>query len=211
MKNIKIGLFLGFVLLVSCDISVDYFAEINEKPVLNVYLKNQQVEFYHDSIKVGHPLGFEYEIQDEEDLVLQVDKQFKNMQIGIDNQTFSILAEGMGTFQMAFFCYDSFNEISEFEVNLLAFVNLPPVCKMECNVFTGLELEVDLKESFDRDKRFGGEIILYEYDLNGYKFTSENQTIRHIFGNGGEKKISCRVKDNDEVWSQWQTQFVDVF
>ena len=70
------------------------------------------------------------------------------------------------------------------------------------------EYEVDASASYDKDARFNGEIVEYEYTLANYKFSTTLSKVRYVFGNAGQKQIHVRLKDNTGDWSAQISEYV---
>jgi hypothetical protein len=100
---------------------------------------------------------------------------------------------------------DYYGETSSISLELFVFNNLYPVCRLqikEVKELSDYEYLIDLSSSFDRDARFGGNVISYEYKIgNYYSLTTEKEAIYHIFPTAGTYDVKCRVKDNDGAWS----------
>jgi hypothetical protein len=107
---------------------------------------------------------------------------------------------------------DYYGEKLSTSLSLFVFNNLYPICNLkikEVKELSDYEYLIDLSSSFDRDARFGGEIVVYEYKIsNYYSLTTDKETIYHIFPTTGEYDVKCRVKDNDGAWSDIVTQKV---
>lgn len=196
--------------LSSCDDSEDFFLSMNENPTLTVLSHGSALEQFNDSIKVGFPLSFDYSIEDEENVGLFVIEGNSNVNVEILDNRFLVHGVSSGSYNIKVGCTDSFGGTVEFPLNVKVFVNLKPVCNMAIYTFTGREIELNLADSFDRDSRFGGEITLYEYDFNGYGFTSGSDKVRHVFASEGQKRVRARVQDNNNEWSDWIEAYVSI-
>jgi len=91
------------------------------------------------------------------------------------------------------------------------FRNLTPVALFTVNkigISSPYEYEVDASASYDRDARFNGKVVEYEYLLANYKFSSTLSKIRYVFGSPGQKLIRVRVQDNNGDWSNPVSEYV---
>ncbi|MHC1705794.1 MAG: hypothetical protein AB9846_17975 [Tenuifilaceae bacterium] len=164
-----------------------------------------------DSVKIGNPYVLHYYIEDEENVKLIATQIQGSIQITIseNNVTFAGLNEGLS--RVVLTTNDSFGASAEFTLNLTVFRNLSPAVRfsvVKIGLSSPYEVEVDASASFDKDSRFGGNIVLYEYTLVNYSFQSSLNKVRYIFGSSGEKKISVRVKDNSGTWSELVSKYI---
>jgi hypothetical protein len=212
--TILLGLSLACAFMAaSCDNRKDYFIDVNKTPSLTVLKDGVEVTggTLTDSVKIGSPYALQYYIQDEETLALN-DTQIQGdngVSIGESTVTFSGVTEGLG--RVTLWARDAFGAQSTFSLNFTVFRNLPPVLRMTVNIVaiaSPYEVEADASLSFDRDARFGGQIVLYEYTFGNYTFTSTLSKVRYIFGSSGQKKVSVRVKDNSGDWSPLGSQYI---
>lgn len=213
MKRMLLPLLASFLLL-GCNEATDYFFEFNTKPSTYIVM-NDEVDSlgFKDSIKIGgKPIEFELVVNDEEQLnpVLEYDTTRFMVTYNDEYETYMIEAIREGRGEVTFIGVDSFNEQSNYTFELLSFDNLLPECIFTVELDGNRIISVDAENSYDRDKRFGGQIVEYEYNLNGYKFTSEKDNIYYTFGSNGNKLIKVRVKDNDNAWSEWKQQYISV-
>lgn len=202
--------FACLLCLIACDDSQDYFLTQNQKPQLTVLKHGLAVDNIVDSIKIGYPLSYDYNIEDEEDVNLSVLNGDKNIVVVINTSNFVVNGLFSGKYIVVIGCIDTFNAETVFNLNLTVFDNLKPVCNMVCHTLNDGIIEVDLKNSYDKDSRFGGYINLFEYDFNGYTFTSINPKVRHTFASQGVKIIKARVRDNNNEWSEWVIEYINV-
>jgi hypothetical protein len=106
---------------------------------------------------------------------------------------------------------DSFNEEAKFSILFTVFRNIAPVALFsvkKIGVSSPYEYEVDASASYDKDARFNGKIVEYEYTLANYKFSSTLSKVRYVFGSAGQKQIRVRVKDNSGDWSNQVSEYV---
>ncbi|HPI43683.1 MAG TPA: hypothetical protein PLH91_00495 [Tenuifilaceae bacterium] len=216
MKNI---LFLAFVALLfsACDDRDDYFAENNAAPTLKILVNGLEVfgEF-SDTIKLGHfyPVKCVFSDDKDENLTPFLASSSLNYFAFAYNEVSKTLlldgkAEGMAT---ATICVkDSYGKETKKSLVFTFIENLPPVARVSVEVVGSSgskEVQVNATGSYDKDARLGGSIVLYEYNLDGYSFTTPSGFISYIFPTTGVKNIAVRVKDNNNVWSGWASKSV---
>lgn len=204
---------LAFTVISACDKRNDYFIDVNKAPVLSILKDGSKLSgsSVTDSVKMGIPYSLQYNIEDEEPVKLDnTELQGTNqIVIGENSIIFSGVTEGLG--RISLWTKDSFGAKSEFSLNFSVFRNLFPVVRMAVSkiaIASPYEVEVDASGSYDRDARFGGQIVLYEYTFGNFTFTSTLSKVRYIFGSAGQKKISVRVKDNNGDWSTLSSLYI---
>ena len=196
----------------SCDNRKDYFAEINKPPTLSLARNGLELTGeLSDSIKIGEPYSLHYKISDEEKVRIQVlqDGQQCTSDIGTELISFTGVTEGQD--QVTLVAKDSFGTSAEFSISFTVFRNIAPVASFtvkKLGVSSPYECEVDASASYDKDAKFNGKIVEYEYTLANYKFSSPLSKVRYIFGSAGQKLIRVRVQDNNGDWSAQVSQYV---
>jgi hypothetical protein len=197
----------------SCDNRKDYFIDVNKVPILTLVKNGVEItgNTLADSLKIGVPLSLHYNISDEEKLKIQVSQDGKQSTVDIGNEliTFKGVTEGQDL--VTLLAKDSFNEQAKFYISFTVFRNIAPVALFTVNkigVSSFYEYEVDASGSYDKDARFNGKIVEYEYTLANYKFTSSLSKVRYVFGSAGQKQIRVRVQDNNGDWSAQVSQYV---
>ena len=217
MKKVKY-ITITFALIVqlfftSCDNRKDYFVDINKAPTLS--LARNGVELtgnkLSDSLKIGEPYSLHYNISDEEKVRIQVlqDGQQSTVDVASELISFTGLTEGQD--QVTLVAKDSFGASAEFSISFTVFRNIAPVASFnvkKTGVSSPYECEVDASASYDKDAKFNGKIVEYEYTLANYKFSSPLSKVRYIFGSAGQKLIRVRVQDNNGDWSAQVSQYV---
>jgi hypothetical protein len=217
MKPLKFCIVLfvlgGQFFFSSCDNREDYFIEVNKAPSLTLVKNGVALEgnILSDSLKIGVTLSLQYFIQDEEKIILQVSQEEpkSTFEIGTEYISFKGATEGQNVFSLT--AKDSFNEEVRFSITFTVFRNIAPVAQFavkKIGVSSPYEYEVDASASYDKDARFSGKIVEYEYTLANYKFSSPLSKIRYVFGNAGQKQIRVRVKDNSGDWSNQVSEYV---
>ena len=217
MKKVKY-ITITFALIVqlfftSCDNRKDYFMEINKAPTLSLVKNGMELtgNTLNDSLKIGEPYPLYYFIRDEEKTpLLALQDQGKDLvNIGSELITFTGVNEGQSRFSLL--AKDSFGASAEFSISFTVFRNIAPVASFivkKIGISSPFEYEVDATASYDKDAKFNGKIVEYEYTLNNYTFSTTLSKIRYIFGSAGQKLIKVRVKDNSGDWSDIVSQYV---
>jgi len=197
----------------SCDNRKDYFIGVNLAPTLT--LTKNGVELtggtLADSLKIGEPLSLHYVITDEEKLRLQVLQQQQSNLADVSSESISFTGVTEGQNIVSLTANDSFNEEAKFSITFTVFRNIAPVAAFtvkKIGVSSPYEYEVDASGSYDKDARFNGKIVEYEYTLANYKFSSPLNKVRYVFGSAGQKQIRVRVKDNSGDWSAQVSEYV---
>jgi hypothetical protein len=217
MKPLKFCIVLfvlgGQFFFSSCDNREDYFIEVNKAPSLTLVKSGITLEgnAFSDSLKIGVPLSLQYFIQDEEKIILQVSQEQPKsiFEIGTEYISFKGETEGQNVFSLS--AKDSFNEEVRFSITFTVFRNIAPVAQFtvkKIGISSPYEYEVDASTSYDKDARFNGKIIEYEYTLSNYKFSSPLNKVRYVFGSPGQKLIRVRVRDNNGDWSNHISEYI---
>ncbi len=197
---------VAFIILIAlglyaCDSREDYFEALNGAPQIKIYFGSveQDSSFIGDSIKMGFPKNYGVTLSDEEEVEMKIDVPEGISIVGDETKT--INAFTLGVKSIRFFAYDGFGRKGERTLTLTSFDNLNPVPNFTVNVLANREIEVVASGSYDRDSKFGGLIVSYEYTFNGNIQTSSLSVVRYRFGTAGQKRIELRVKDNSGQWS----------
>ena len=217
MKNVKyvvITFALGVqFFLPSCDNREDYFIDINKAPTLSLVKNGLELKgsTLSDSLKIGVPFSLQYFIQDEEKIILNVsqEQQKSTFEVGAELINFTGVDEGKNLVSLT--AKDSFNEEAKFSISFTVFRNIAPVALFsvkKIGVSSPYEYEVDASASYDKDARFNGRIVEYEYTLANYKFSTTLSKVRYVFGSAGQKQIRVRVMDNSGDWSNQVSEYV---
>ena len=206
------GLLAAILLSAACDKREDYFLGHNNLPRIIISCQNgiRIDENIVDTIKIDHKRIYHYEIEDEEHLDLAYETTGQDLYLMVKNGTVEYRGLGAGKTQLVLKTKDSFRATDQRTINVETIRNWLPVAKMEIKkigIASPNEVEIDAGASYDPDQRFGGKIVMYEYELHNYTFKSPLPRIRYIFGSNGQKKIGLRVQDNDEDWSEQIIQY----
>jgi len=217
MKKIKFCLVLfalfGQLFFPSCDNREDYFIEVNKAPTLTLVKNGVELtgNALADSLKIGEPLSLHYNISDEENIRILVSQDGELSTVDVSSELISFTGVTEGQNFVSLIAKDSFNEESTFLITFTIFRNIAPVALFtvkKIGVSSPYEYEVDASGSYDKDSRFNGKIVEYEYTLANYKFSSPLSKVRYVFGSAGQKQIRVRVKDNSGDWSESVSEYV---
>jgi len=197
----------------SCDNRKDYFIDVNRPPILTIVKNGVELtgNTLSDSLKIGEPFSLHYFISDEEKIRIQVIKEQQQSTVDVGSELISITGVTEGQNLVTLIAKDSFNEEAKFSILFTVFSNIAPVALFtvkKIGVSSPFEYEVDASASYDKDARFNGKIVEYEYTLANYKFSSTLSKIRYVFGSAGQKQIRVRVKDNSGDWSDQVSEYV---
>lgn len=193
--------------LASCDNREDPYSGYNDAPSITVMklTDSEATLSIKDSVKLGNEYRLKYFLTDEEKLDIKIEKDFPTDSVYIDKEYIIITSENEGYRNILLRAKDSFGREGTANIQLFCFQNLRPVCKgivSKTATLSDNEVEINLSESFDLDSRWGGKIIQYEYKIqNNYLARNYLSSIKYIFESKGQKKITVRVQDNDNVWS----------
>ncbi len=197
----------------SCDNREDYFIAVNNAPILKIYKNGAEITegSITDSLKIGFPYVLNYLITDEEKITLNVVREQGQDLVDIKNEkvTFTGSEEGQSRFTLQ--AEDSFHATASFTVNFTVFRNIRPVASFtvkKIGVSSPYEYEIDATASYDKDAKFSGKVVEYEYTLQNYVCTTTLNKIRYVFGSPGQKLIKLRVQDNTGDWSDIVSQYV---
>ena len=234
MKSIEVMICCA-ALLWACGETEDGLRNLNSPPLINFNNAVGQLVL-EDSIKVGIKTGqerylVELNVFDENDNLTQVEytQEFgrgtllqggdtirgNDIAVASDVLRFEYYPLDIGSHRFSIRATDRFDESSSVIIALEAFTNLPPVARFTFardGQFGTRQWVINAEESFDRDSRFGGAIVEYEYSVLGRVdniFVPSEPSpgfdptrYQAIFPQDGTYTIGVRVRDNDGVWSQ---------
>lgn len=221
MKNLGICIIL--VLLFSCDTREDYYLLNNKKPKFTIASNNSWSFNKNQSTTIIDTLksGFDYKInlawEDSNPLTLSYMDNLsstlsydgiKGNDFLLNNSKDAIInTSTIGDHNIDLKITDPFNESVLTKINLFVFNNLKPVGEFTATKLSSSsninEYEFDASNSYDKDEKFGGEIVIYSYDISNTQ-TSYNHTFNSnfskslfIFPDTGIYSINLIVYDNN--------------
>lgn len=207
--------FILMGILSSCDNRKDPFWLKDKCPIVLIKRMNdtEYQKVINDSNKIGltYIVNVKYTI--DENVPIERNKTFSNDSINLVDKLFYIHNKNIGNCYYSLKLTDSYGKSDSAVLNIYSFKNLPPYCTFTVNKKTDvdpLQITINASQSYDLDRRWGGKIIKYEYNINGLILKNSIDSINYIFGSKGQKKISLRVLDNDTVWSETITKFINL-
>lgn len=212
MKYILISLLSIF--LFSCEKWDDYYKEQDVTPKLLLYKNNVLYNDTIDSIKVNTSLLITCKVLHRENLQVSINSTNTKDSISLKNDTIRVKGISEGICSIECQVKDSYSKIDSKQLKFCIFKNLPPVASFSYAMIKNLtkyEVEIDASKSFDRDARFGGKIINYDFTLdNAVNMVTKTAVIHFPFNASGTKQVKLRVQDNDGTWSEYITQNISV-
>jgi len=222
-----------FILLTGCDETTEFLESLNEAPQIN-FSTNAENPVLKDSIKLGVTSQVKYKISlrvtDKNKNIAQIvytqlsgQGRLKQNDTDIisNNITFSqeeallefdYYPESLGLHKIGLTAFDNFGLSNAVSIEIIAFDNLLPVAVVSWTKKGDrgrYHYEIRTGESFDRDARFGGAIVEYEYKMQGVihqilATTDDATKYQAIFPQKDIYPYEVRVRDNDGKWSPIQ-------
>tara|TARA_B100000609_G_C17123880_1_gene386479 strand:+ start:181 stop:837 length:657 start_codon:yes stop_codon:yes gene_type:complete len=202
---------------------------INERPTANFTFLENDISSVSDSVKFFSSLSKnnynqDVTISDPEgnlkDVFFKISsgsgKVFSNgintkRQLSINNSlgtdeiySFNYRPEQLGYHEIQIFAQDELDEYDTLTIKLTVFENLSPVAALSVKptrVVSRYEYTIDGSGSYDRDAKFGGEIVLYRFGINSQEIDLKKPKFPYVFGGEQIVNISLRVQDSNGQWS----------
>jgi hypothetical protein len=223
----KSALFVLFftTIITSCDDRLEQLQVLNQPPKVEFIKNDKLVADLQDSLRLIKGVINEYNIQLK---VSDVNKniQFLNWQLTEGNYklyyqenkvelpgsfkieygalVLSFYPEATGNYGSEFKATDRFGIEATGKFNLFVFENLLPVSKLK--VVPGLspnEYIIDASGSYDADRNFNGDIVEYQFIIDGQLIRLKNPVMHHIFDPAsGDHTIELKVLDNSGALSE---------
>jgi len=115
--------------------------------------------------------------------------------------------KGVGTTSININVLDSFGKSAFCSYKVNSFDNYDPFVSfvlVHRNFVSPFEYSVDASSSYDRDFRFGGKIVRYVFEIDGYIIESKNDKVNFVFEGPGKYSIKVSAVDNDgAINSAW--------
>ena len=209
-----------------CDQTSDFIKALNDPPTINfmegsanelpiltdsikLSLKNSQVSYpvalrIFDAnnnireVRYSQVLGLGTLLQDGDTIM------GNNVLVDSDQLEFEYFPRNTGLHTFRLTVIDNFELFSDVTIELQSFDNLLPNAALTVSKIgqrSRYEYRLDGSESFDRDQRFGGRVVEYEFSVLGKVFNVLQDQIIVIFPEDGIYTIGLRVRDNDGRWS----------
>ncbi|MEQ8882717.1 MAG: hypothetical protein RLO12_21405 [Fulvivirga sp.] len=236
MKQILIAIL--FICIFSCDDSLEQLQKENQRPeAFFTYLENDittvvdSVKFfkvtsknrYNQDVtisdfegnlkevffKITSGNGRVYSIAGQTERLL-----YEDPAAGVNNiYKFTYQPEQLGFHEIQIFARDNLDEYDTLKVKLTVFENLPPVAQLSVKptrVVSRYEYTIDGTESFDRDAKFGGEIVLYRFNINSKIIDLKTPKFPYVFGGEQIVNIGLTVQDSNGQWSNVVEQLYSI-
>lgn len=197
-------------LIVSCK-ERDYYYEQDKRP--QIELVNQPIT---DTMKINTTKVIEYEATDEDGDTPQVTviEYGNNIGLQVEGKKIKLTSKQEGESQLIITARDIYGKEGQQNLTISIIKNTPPIAKIEVTQTSNLsnnEIKIDASQSYDTDARYGGHIIMYEYNIsNSYDIKTDRDHLNYIFKERGYKNIRVRVQDNDKEWSEWIEQTINI-
>lgn len=195
----------------ACDKRKDFYGDINSAPKIEMRKKGtgSYSTGLNDSIKKLFPDYYlDLKVIDEENLAFNyslLNTTDKYVRLSENAVKFTPDTSKLGIHSIVFTASDAYEAAGTSTASFVIFDNLAPVALFKTTkiaVYDPLEYNIDSSTSFDRDYKYGGQIVEYEFTINTtYKVNTQFNNINYIFPSMGNYTISIRVKDNNGVWS----------
>ncbi|MDP4272675.1 MAG: hypothetical protein Q8907_00160 [Bacteroidota bacterium] len=205
----------AFLLLSSCEKWDDYYYNMDTPPGLTLYKDGLLYTDSIDSIKVNTILTLTYKITSERAQRLQISSSgHLDTLVFLDDHTLTFKGLSAGICQITCSVKDAYLKSEERRLNFIIFDNLPPVASFTYIPISNLsshEIEFDASSSYDKDARFGGKVVEYDFTMdNTVNFQTTNGVVDFSFNSAGTKQVKLRVKDNDNTWSGYLIKNITV-
>ncbi len=140
------------------------------------------------------------------------DTYFSNYEVN-NNEEFNVAFRSAkeGTFDYTVFAKDDFGKKNQMKFRITFKPNKPPKPIFKIVLISGSSrnYQLDGTASYDIDKAIGGSLIEFEYIIDNIVIQTSENKINHIF-TVGTHEVKFRVKDNDNVWSDYITTTLNV-
>ncbi len=210
--------------LSACDRDQEYIEGLNTAPQITLHTGFESGVQIEDSIKVSSKItlfwfsvGIKIEdinsnikmvrmdtVQSGPLLLVQSDSILVDLQlVDPDSKQDSIVMKvailAPGTHTVKFTIIDSFSRRDSATLELQAFENLLPVVeyRVKPSPLSDHIRIIDLSDSYDRDSRHGGGIVLYNFHLDGKELTSTESGLAYAFPTRGTYIAVVFVTDNN--------------
>lgn len=216
-------------ILASCDDTMTQLQRKNERPTANFTFLENDITTVRDSVKFlpvfsKNNYNQDVTITDPEGNLKEVffkissgsGKVFSNgfntkrelsvnTSLGTDEiYSFNYRPEQLGYHEIQIFAQDQLDEFDTLTIQLTVFENLPPVASLSVKptrVVSRYEYTIDGTDSYDKDAKFGGEIVLYRFSINSQEIDLKKPKFPYVFGGEQIVNISLRVQDSNGQWS----------
>lgn len=224
--------YISIVFIISsCDKRKDYFREFNEPPTLQINSKDNigsnHIVYTNDvvdSFKISQsPYRLNVLSSDEsegnlieafvspnDNIVFNKNAPIKKGSLEEISGVILFTPSSANTYIINLSAKDRFEEESFADARIVVFNNKPPVIPWliithDPNL-NQYEYNMDASAAFDQDEKYGGEIVKYNWQVDGnYNVETEFNIIQYIFPAPGTYQVRVRCQDNDGDWSAFRT------
>ena len=228
--RVYLVILLVITLFPSCDDTITQLQKKNEHPTAYFTFIENEITTVSDSVKFftnfsENNYNQDITISDPEDNLVDVffritsgsgrvfsnglytkHSLYINNSLGVDNiYSFNYRPEQLGFHEIKIFAQDLLEEYDTLAIKLTVFENLPPVAILNVKptrVVSKYEYTIDGTESFDGDQIYGGEIVLYRFNINSKIIDLEQPKFPYIFGGEQIVNIGLQVQDSNGEWSK---------
>jgi hypothetical protein len=228
--NFKFLFLIIITSLIACDDKIQSLEDLNKAPNVEYYTLfngiwklssdnetiNETVKYYNEANQLPYSISLKFkDVNKNFGFVSlnssQFDNQFfvndkpfrQNFKVELDSFSLSFKNEFDLNKKFSMIIEDTWGKRHKLNFNLDYIENIPPTADLRMNVINNNEYEIDASNSNDGDKQYGGFIRQYEYVINNnFLVQTSNNKIRHVFA-AGTHNIKLRVKDNDNIWSNY--------
>ncbi len=208
----KYSIIILILFLCACDNREDLYEKINKTPELKIQkagIEKNLSKSLIDSVKFNFgPYLIEYSISDEEQIQPECTILSGGgiLSMNYPTKIISFNPSLIGLNKLHLRAKDSFKKESISNVDLVVFENLLPQAFLDITntkINSPYEININAVKSYDRDKKYGGKIIEYEYKIGQiYSVITPLNAVSYIFDKPGTYAVSVRVKDNNNAWSE---------
>jgi hypothetical protein len=199
------------ILTWSCDNRKDPYYTLDDNPVLTVQKLTDTISrtSLTDSMILGMPYVFKYNIVSAENLVPTVQKSTPTDSVSIRDNRVYVTSRVAGISNYLLKTVDSFGKTASAAVQITFVTKLPPVCEFTVTTaprVSPYEIDINASASRDPEAQWGGKIVQYNFVVqNSYNIQTPLSEIHYVCEGPGQKTISVRVQDNTGTWSDFKT------
>ncbi|MDR0683083.1 MAG: hypothetical protein LBG15_14720 [Dysgonamonadaceae bacterium] len=205
MKTIFIlSLLTSVIFFSACEDRKDYFAKGGFIPNVLIYKDNELKPAINDSLKIDRNASYSYKVECNSPVVMSSRVVNGDISVSISESDITVTSSRSGGGKVEVIATTELGKTGSCTMELWTFNNLPPVCNVIATIIDPdlIDVEIDASQSYDKDAKFGGKIIEYEFQIDDLEvITTTKPVIRQILRNSGVRTITARCKDDDNEWS----------
>jgi hypothetical protein len=219
------------VFSIACDETKDFLEDLNDAPQIG-FTSNPDAPILVDSIKIGpftsqEKYSIVLRVTDRNSninevlytqlagrgVLIQDDTEVVSNNISFEKDSsvleFDYYPEVLGLHELGLRVSDRFGLSNSVSIQIISFDNLLPVAVFNFSRLGSRdrnEYVINAGESFDRDAKYGGTVVEYEFTVLGKVYrllATTDSSIRIIFQAKGVFPVAVRVRDNDGKWSSY--------